>query len=70
VPTRSVSSKAGYYEYTFATNYYHHHQQLRPDIGMLVSSGRAVTTFDPDTGVFTVVSVRGHAEDVCVTLAA
>jgi Kef-type K+ transport system membrane component KefB len=29
VPSRSVSSKAGYYEYTFATNHYHHHQQLR-----------------------------------------
>jgi hypothetical protein len=43
---------------------------FNPDIGMLVTSGRAVTTFDPETGVFTVVSVRGHAEDVCATLAA
>jgi hypothetical protein len=40
-----------------------------PDIGMLVTSGRAVTTFDPDTGEFTLVSHRGHAEDVCATLA-
>jgi hypothetical protein len=36
---------------------------------MLVTSGRAVTTFDPDTGVFTLVSHRGHAEDVCAALA-
>ena len=39
-----------------------------PDIGMLVTSGRAVTTFDPETGEFTLVSHRGHAEDVCATL--
>jgi hypothetical protein len=41
---------------------------FNPDIGMLVTSGRAVTTFDPDTGEFTLVSHRGHAEDVCATL--
>ena len=40
-----------------------------PDIGMLVTSGRAVTTFNPDTGEFTLVSHQGHAEDVCATLA-
>jgi hypothetical protein len=40
-----------------------------PDIGMLVTSGRAVTTFDPETGAFTLVSHQGHAEDVCATLA-
>jgi hypothetical protein len=41
-----------------------------PDIGMLVTSGRAATTFDPATGAFTLVSFQGHAEDVCATLAA
>jgi hypothetical protein len=40
-----------------------------PDIGMLVTSGRAVTTFNPDTGEFTLVSRQGHAEDVCARLA-
>jgi hypothetical protein len=40
-----------------------------PDIGMLVTSGRAVTTFNPETGEFTLVSHQGHAEDVCATLA-
>jgi hypothetical protein len=35
------------------------------DIGMLVTSGRAVTTFNPDTGEFTLVSHQGRAEDVC-----
>ena len=40
-----------------------------PDIGMLVTSGRAVTTFNPETGEFTLVSRQGHAEDVCTTLA-
>ena len=40
-----------------------------PDIGMLVTSGRAVTTFNPETGEFTLVSRQGHAEDVCATLA-
>jgi len=40
-----------------------------PDIGMLVTSGRAVTTFNPDTGEFTLVSHQGHAEDVCARLA-
>lgn len=40
-----------------------------PDIGMLVTSGRAVTTFNPDTGEFTLVSHQGHAEDVCAALA-
>jgi hypothetical protein len=43
---------------------------FNPDIGMLVTSGRAVTTFDPATGEFTLVSFQGHAEDVCATLAA
>jgi hypothetical protein len=42
---------------------------FNPDIGMLVTSGRAVTSFDPDTGVFTLVSYRGHAEDLCAALA-
>jgi len=36
---------------------------------MLVTSGRAVTTFNPETGEFTLVSRQGHAEDVCATLA-
>jgi hypothetical protein len=36
---------------------------------MLVTSGRAVTTFNPETGEFTLVSHQGHAEDVCATLA-
>ena len=40
-----------------------------PGIGMLVTSGRAVTTFNPDTGEFTLVSHQGHAEDVCAALA-
>lgn len=40
-----------------------------PDIGMLVTSGRAVTAFNPETGEFTLVSHQGHAEDVCATLA-
>ena len=40
-----------------------------PDIGMLVTSGRAVTTFNPATLEFTLVSRQGHAEDVCATLA-
>jgi hypothetical protein len=40
-----------------------------PDIGMLVTSGRAVTTFNPETGEFTLVSHQGHAEDVCAALA-
>jgi hypothetical protein len=39
-----------------------------PELGMLVTSGRAVTTFNPETGEFTLVSHRGHAEDVCATL--
>jgi hypothetical protein len=42
---------------------------FNPDIGMLVTSGRAVTTFNPATGEFTLVSFQGHAEDVCATLA-
>jgi hypothetical protein len=40
-----------------------------PEIGMLVTSGRAVTTFNPETGEFTLVSHQGHAEDVCAALA-
>jgi hypothetical protein len=43
---------------------------FNPDIGMIVTSGRAVTTFNPATGVFTLVSLHGHAEDVCAALAA
>ena len=40
-----------------------------PDIGMLVTSGRAVTTFNPETGEFTLLSHQGHTEDVCAALA-
>jgi hypothetical protein len=36
---------------------------------MLVTSGRAVTTFNSDTGEVTLVSHQGHAEDVCAALA-
>jgi hypothetical protein len=41
-----------------------------PSFGMLVTSGRVVATFNTDTGEFTIVSRRGHVEDVCATLAA
>jgi hypothetical protein len=29
-----------------------------------------VATFNTDTGEFTIISQRGHVEDVCATLAA
>jgi hypothetical protein len=41
-----------------------------PSFGMLVTSGRVVATFNTDTGEFTIISQRGHVEDVCATLAA
>jgi hypothetical protein len=41
-----------------------------PSFGMLVTSGRVVATFNTETFEFRIVSQRGHAEDVCATLAA
>jgi hypothetical protein len=43
---------------------------LDPSFGVLVTSGRVVGTFNTETGEFRIVSQRGHAEDVCATLAA
>jgi hypothetical protein len=43
---------------------------LDPSFGALVTSGRVVGTFNTETGEFRIVSQRGHAEDVCATLAA
>lgn len=40
-----------------------------PSFGMLVTSGRVVATFNTETGEFSIVSQRGHVEDVCATLA-
>jgi hypothetical protein len=40
-----------------------------PSFGMLVTSGRVVGTFNTETGEFSIVSQRGHVEDVCATLA-
>ena len=43
---------------------------IDPSFGALVTSGRVVGTFNTETGEFRIVSRRGHAEDVCATLAA
>jgi hypothetical protein len=43
---------------------------LDPSFGALVTSGRVIGTFNTETGEFRIVSQRGHAEDVCATLAA
>ena len=43
---------------------------IDPLFGVLVTSGRVVGTFNTETGEFRIVSQRGHAEDVCATLAA
>ena len=40
-----------------------------PSFGMLVTSGRVVGTFNTETFEFRIISQRGHAEDVCATLA-
>ena len=42
---------------------------LDPSIGVLVTSGRVVATFNTDTGEFQIISRRGNVEDVCATLA-
>ena len=36
----------------------------------MVTSGRIVVTFNTETAELTVISRRGHVQDVCATLAA
>jgi hypothetical protein len=43
---------------------------IDPTLGLLVTSGRVVATFNIETAELTIVSQQGHVEDVCATLAA